>query len=148
VTVDLTVDFLGIEPVELNFDTLDAYHLRYDYELSGPGAPARFTYDWWFVPYMGVVKVQSSGGVEKLVSFAVYGGSLTESSDNDKDDLLDYKELTIYKTDPNDSDSDDDGFSDGDEVNIHGTDPNDPKSHPESHKSRPMHLGPLLLLHE
>ena len=60
------------------------------------------------------------------------------------DDLLDYKELFIYNTDPNDSDSDDDGFSDGDEVNTHGTDPNDPKSHP----SRPVPSIPILLLGE
>ena len=144
VTVDLTVDVLGIEPVILNFDTLDAYRLRYNYELSGPGGTDDFTYDWWIVPYIGVVKAQGTGGTEKLISFAVYGGNITETSDNDSDGLLGYKELITYNTDPNDSDSDGDGFSDGDEVNTHGTDPNDPNSHP----SRPMPWMPTLLLGE
>jgi hypothetical protein len=90
---------------------------------------------------LGIVKQQSTDGIENLVSFAVFGGNITETSDNDEDGLLGYIELITYNTDPNDSDSDDDGFSDGDEVNIHGTDPNDPNSHP----TRPM-PGLLMLL--
>jgi len=144
VTVDLTADVLGIEPVILNFDTLDAYRLRYNYELNGPGGTDDFTYDWWIVPYIGVVKSQGTGGTTKLISFAVYGGNITETSDNDNDGLLGYKELITYNTDPNDSDSDDDGFSDGDEINTHGTDPNDPNSHP----SRPMPWIMLLIFEE
>jgi hypothetical protein len=140
-TVDLTVDVIGVEPVTLDFATLDAYHLRYNYVFSGPGGTIGLTYDWWFVPYIGIVKQQSTHGIENLVSFAVFGGNITETSDNDADGLLDYMELITYNTDPNDSDSDDDGFSDGDEVTIHGTDPNDPNSHPT--RSMP---GLLMLL--
>jgi hypothetical protein len=140
-TVDLTVDLIAIEPVTLDFATLDAYRLRYNYVFSGPGGETGLTYDNWFVPYLGIVKQQSTDGIENLVSFAVFGGNITETSDNDEDGLLGFMELTTYNTDPNDSDSDDDGFSDGDEVNIHGTDPNDPNSHP----TRPM-PGLLMLL--
>ena len=143
-TVDLTVDLIGIEPVTLNFATLDAYRLRYKYVFSGPGGTTGLTYDNWFVPYIGVVKQQYTDGIANLVSFAVFGGSITKTSDNDEDGLLDFMELTTYNTDPNDSDSDNDGFSDGDEVNIHGTDPNDPYSHP----ARAMPWIPLLLLGE
>jgi len=140
-TVDLTVDVIGVEPVTLDFATLAAYRLRYNYVFSGPGGTTGLTYDNWFVPHIGVVKQQSTYGIENLVSFAVFGGNITETSDNDADGLLDYMELITYNTDPNDSDSDDDGFSDGDEVTIHGTDPNDPNSHPT--RSMP---GPLILL--
>jgi hypothetical protein len=142
-TVDLTVDVLGIEPVTLSFATLDAYHFRYVFVFSGPGGTYDTTFDWWIVPYIGVVKQQSANAIETLVSFAIGGGNITETSDNDNDGLLGYMELITYNTDPNDSDSDNDGFSDGVEVN-YGTDPNDPNSHP----SRAMLWIPLLLLED
>lgn len=124
-TIDFAVDLIAIEPVTLPFDTLEAYRLRFTFEASGPGGTAVARYDWWFVPYIGVVKQQTAAGEECLVSFAIRGGTITQETDTDGDGLKDYQELFIYDTDPEDTDTDDDGLSDGDEVHTYGTDPTD-----------------------
>jgi hypothetical protein len=114
--VDLTATFLGTEQIALDFDTFEAYRFRYDYTFSGPGGTTETTYDWWFVPYIGVVKQQVSGEAAKLVSFSIAGGTVSEVSDNDEDGLLDYKELANYHTDPANRDTDEDAMPDGWEV--------------------------------
>ena len=113
---DLIVDVLGIESVILAFDTLDAYRVRYNYEITGPGGTATTSYDWWIVPHIGIVKEQTTGGTIKLVSFAIHGGTITETSDNDNDGLKDYKELITYNTNPTKLDTDSDGMPDGWEI--------------------------------
>lgn len=111
--VDLTATFLGTEPVPLDFDTFEAYRFRYHFTFTGPGGTAVTTYDWWFVPYIGVVKQQSAGGAQRALSFLILGGRVSEVSDNDLDLFLDYKELTTYHTDPLRGDTDLDGCLDG-----------------------------------
>lgn len=114
--VNLIATFIGTEQVMLGFDTFDAYRFRYNFTFTGPGGTAATTYDWWFVPYIGVVKQQTPGGVANLLSFAIWGGRVSEVSDGDQDALLDYKELTTYHTDPLQGDTDLDGCLDGSEV--------------------------------
>jgi len=118
VEVDLTATFLGSEQITLNFDTFEAYKFRYNFTFTGPGGTTTTSYDWWFVPYIGVVKQQTSGGVANLISFSILGGTVSEVSDNDQDSLLDYKELTTYHTDPLQGDTDLDGCQDGAEVQV------------------------------
>ena len=123
-SVTLVVDVLALEQVSLGFGTLDAYKLRLQLTVEGPGGTSILTYYWWIVPYLGLVKMLYEGDPVLLASFAIAGGTVT-----DKDGLLDYEELSIYNTDRLIADTDGDGFSDGDEVEA-GTDPNDPNSHP------------------
>ena len=114
--VNLTATFLGTEQITLDFDTFEAHRFRYNFTFTGPGGTTATSYDWWFVPYVGVVKQQTSEGVGNLVSFSIAGGTVSEASDNDEDGLLDYKELTTYHTDPADGDTDADAMPDGWEV--------------------------------
>ena len=58
---------------------------------------------------------------------AIFG---PDTRDPDGDDLSNYQELVLFKTDPADSDSDDDGYSDGQEQ-TEGTDPNQAESYPQ-----------------
>jgi len=116
--VSLTATFLGTEQITLNFDTFAAYRFRYNFTFTGPGGTTATSYDWWFVPYIGVVKQQTSGGVGNLISFSIVGGRVSEVSDNDQDGLLDYKELTTYHTDPLQGDTDLDGCLDGAETQV------------------------------
>jgi hypothetical protein len=68
------------------------------------------------VPYLGVVKQQTPGGEEDLVSFAIGGGTITQDSDADQDNLSDYEEIFVYDTLYLNADSDDDDCLDGEEV--------------------------------
>ena len=144
VNTSLTADVLAKEPVILDFDTLEAFKVRYQFRFWGYGTDETDTYYQWFVPYLGVVKYQDAEELEKLTSFSIGGGTITEETDTDGDGLKDYQELIMYNTDRLYADTDDDGFSDGDEINNHGTDPNDPNSHP----SRALPWLLLLLLEE
>jgi hypothetical protein len=124
----LTADVLAVEPVDLGFDTFEAYKLRYIERIWGHGLDISFVFYYWWVPYLGFVKYQDEGILEKLTSFAIGGGTITQETDTDGDGLKDYQELIIYNTDRLDADTDDDGLTDGDEVNTHGTDPNNEDS--------------------
>jgi hypothetical protein len=119
IAVNLTTTFLGTEQITLPFETFEAYRFRYNFTFTGPGGGTTVTsYDWWFVPYIGVIKQQTSGGVANLISFSIVGGKVSEVSDNDQDGLLDYKELTTYHTDPLQGDTDLDGCLDGPELQV------------------------------
>jgi hypothetical protein len=126
--VSLTVDVLAKESVNLSFDTLEAYKLRYIYRMWGYGLDESETFYYWVVPYLGFVKYQDNEITEELTSFAIDGGTITKDTDTDGDGLKDYQEEIIYKTDRLDTDTDDDGLSDGEEVNTHETDPNNEDS--------------------
>jgi parallel beta-helix repeat protein len=146
--VSMTVDVLTKESIDLSFDTLEAYKLRYILRVWGHGADISDTSYRWVVPYLGFVKYEDEDVTEILTSFSIGGGIMTHESDADDDGLKDYQELIMYNTnwrntdtdddglndsdevntygtDPNNEDSDNDGLNDGDEVNTHGTDPND-----------------------
>jgi hypothetical protein len=93
--------------------------------------------------------------MEELTSFAIAGGTVTETTDTDRDGLKDYEEIFFHHTNWVDQDTDHDAMPDGWEVNngldpskndapadadgdgfsnlreYHlGTDPSDPSSHP------------------
>lgn len=166
VTATMDVTVLNFEELSFSFGLFDAYKLRYHFTASGPGVTGDSTYDWWIVPYLGVVKQETLGGEEILVSFAIDEGRITQNTDIDSDGLKDYLEILIYNTNPSKSDTDSDGMPDGWEVtyalsplsndsnedpdkdgfrNIieynRGTDPQDPTSYP----SIAMPWLPLLL---
>jgi hypothetical protein len=126
--VSLIVNVLAREPVDLGFDTLEAYKLRYGLRTWGFGVDVRETFYYWWVPYLGFVKYQDNEITEVLTSFAIDGGTITENTDTDGDGLKDYLEESIYKTDRLDPDTDDDGLTDGEEVNTYETDPNNEDS--------------------
>ena len=140
VNTSLAVEVLAQEPVELNFDTLEAFKTRNQLRMWFDGYEETVTFHQWVVPYLGVVKYQDQTSVELLTGFAIAGGSITEMTDLDGDGLKDYQEILIYATNWEDLDTDDDSFSDGEEIEA-GTDPNDPMSHP----TRPI-PGALFLL--
>ena len=123
-TITMDVRVMALEPVALSFGTLDAYKFRIIITVKGPGGKATDTFYWWVVPYLGPVKRKAGAFSEKLTSFAIGGGTITEDTDTDGDGLKDYEEMMIYNTDRLKADTDGDGLSDGDEINTHGTDPN------------------------
>ena len=86
------------------------------------------------------MKQQTPRGVEHLISFRIFGATVSEVSDYDQDGLKDYQEIIKYKTNWLDADTDNGGFKDGEEV-TKGTNPNDSDSHPP----RAMPWLPLLL---
>ena len=139
-----TAVVLAKEPVVLDFDTLEAFKVRYQLRYWGYGIDETDTFYQWVTPYLSAVKYQDAESQGILTSFAIGGGTITGETDTDGDGLKDYQEPIIYNTSRLSADTDGDRFSDGDEVNIHGTDPNDPDSHP----SLAMPWLPLLLLDE
>jgi len=122
-TLTINAKVIAYEQVTLSFDTLYAYKIRHTMTASGPAGTATGIIYGWVVPYLGFVKSADSESSDKVVSFAIGGGTITQDTDTDGDGLKDYQEL-IYSTDLQDPDTDDDGLTDGDEVNTHGTDPN------------------------
>jgi len=126
--ISMTVKVLIKEPIDLGFDTLEAYKLRYKIRIWGHGVDISDTTYRWGVPYLGFVKFQDGESIEVLTDFAIGGGMITPTTDADEDGLKDYEELIIYETNLKNSDTDGDGLSDGEEVNTHKTDPNDSDS--------------------
>ena len=65
-------------------------------------------------------------GIDDDWEIDIFGDITTadESTDYDEDGLMDWYEINIHHTDPNNPDSDGDGLLDGEEVNTHFTDPN------------------------
>ena len=140
-TVTINAKVIAYEQVSLNFDTFDTYKIRHTITSSGPGGTSTEIIYGWAVPYLGFVKSEDDESSDKVVSFAIGGGTITQDTDADGDGLKDYQELIVHNTNWQNPDSDGDGFSDGDEI-AEGTDPNDPQSHPP----RAMPWIPLLLL--
>jgi hypothetical protein len=125
----LTADVLAKEPVILDFDMLEAFKLRYQFRFWLDGYDETDTFYQWVVPYLGVVKYQDAEELEKLTSFAIGGGTITEETDTDGDELKDYQELIVYNTNWQDADTDNDGYSDYREI-MAGSDPLDENSVP------------------
>ena len=117
VAVSMTVVVLSHEQLSLAIGSFDAYRLRYNLTAAGSGGTSSQTFDWWVVPYLGVIKQQTSGGEENLMSFAIGGGTITQDSDADRDNLSDYQEIFVYDTLYLNADSDGDDCLDGEEVN-------------------------------
>jgi len=118
----MTVDIVAQELLSLGFETLNAYKAKYELRLwnSSLGIDEIETWDYWLVPYLGIIKYQDSESNETLSSFAIRGGSISHPSDADQDGLKDYQEI-IYGTDWLTADSDGDGLTDGQEdVNKNG----------------------------
>lgn len=122
-TLTINAKVIAYEQVALSFDTLYAYKIRHTMTASGPAGTSTEIIYGWVVPYLGFVKSADSESSDKVVSFAIGGGTITQDTDTDDDGLKDYQEL-IYNTDLQDPDTDQDGLTDGEEVNTHGTDPN------------------------
>ena len=118
--------------------------------------------------YIGSIKYKDDECEETLTSFKIGGGTITQNTDTDGDDLKDYRELVVYSTNRESSDTDGDKMPDGWEVTYgldptandalsdkdndghsnlqeyqSDTDPNDPNSKPSS---KAMPWIPLLLL--
>jgi len=122
-TMTINAKVIAYEQVTLSFDTVYAYKIRHTMTVSGPAGTSTETLYGWAVPYLGFVKSEDVEGSDKVVSFAIGGGTITQDTDTDGDGLKDYKEL-IYNTNLQDPDTDQDGLTDGEEVNTYGTDPN------------------------
>ena len=108
---------LSYEQLSLTIGIFDAYRLRYNFTVgSRPGGTSSQTFDWWVVPYLGVIKQQTPGGEENVMSFAIGEGTITQDSDADRDNLSDYQEIFVYDTPYLNPDSDGDDCLDGEEV--------------------------------
>jgi parallel beta-helix repeat protein len=125
--VSLEVDVVGKETIILNFDTLEAFKVQYQFRIWGDDIDATDTFTWWIAPYLGVVKEQRVGDIGKLTSFALGGGSFNQPGDKDEDGLSDYEEFFKFHTHWLMADSDLDGIKDAEEIKC-GADPVDPIS--------------------
>ena len=83
--VSMTVDVISIESISLNFDTVDAFKVQYQFRLWGHGVNDIATFTRWIVPYLGVVKEQGTNYMLELTSFDISGGNLSEPGDKDED---------------------------------------------------------------
>jgi len=117
----LTVDVLSSEMIVLDFDTLEAFKVQYQFHLWGNSLNVTDTFIWWIVPYLGVVKEQRADRIGILTSFALAGGNMTYPGDADGDNISDYYEFSIYNTHWLLEDTDHDGLKDGFEVDYWGT---------------------------
>ena len=126
--VSMTANVLIKEPIDLGFDTLEAYKLRYTIRVWGNGVDISDTIYQWVLPYLGYVKTQEGESLEVLTDFAIGNGMITPATDADADGLMDYEELIKYQTNLKKSDTDDDGLNDGEEIHTYGTNPNDADS--------------------
>jgi hypothetical protein len=122
-TITFTAKVIAYEQVPLSFDTLKAYKICITMTASQEGRTSTGVTNRWFAPYLGFVKSESSGTVEKLISFVIGGGTITQETDADSDGLKDYEELIKYGTDRLKADTDGDGCKDGPEV-FGGRNPN------------------------
>ena len=120
--ISMTVEALSTEFINLGFDTLEAFKLRYVIRIWGHGYDQSDTSYSWVVPYLGTVKEQDDDGTEILTDFAIGNGTITPTTDFDKDGLKDSEELIIYETNWQESDTDQDAMPDGWEV-TYGLDP-------------------------
>jgi parallel beta-helix repeat protein len=168
--VSLTADVINKAIIALNFDTIEAYEVRYQLRLWGSGFDFSDRFSWWIAPYLGVVKEKSDDSVVELASFVIGGGTITQDSDSDDDNLADYSEIFAYHTLWQHDDTDGDCIPDGWEV-AYGLDPLDDNDadgdidldgytnleeylkdthpgNPTSHPSRAMPWIPLLLLND
>jgi hypothetical protein len=121
----MVVDVVDIETVNLNFASLDAYKIRYQFRIGFGEEGELETFYSWFVPYLGEIKMVDYTSVEELTSFSVLHqgiGLVDEYSDFDNDGLADYLEITLYNTCWHEKDTDKDGLTDEVEVTM-GTDP-------------------------
>ena len=114
--VTLEVDVVGMETITLSFDTVQAYKVSYTLRMWGYSVDETAVFDWWVVPYIGVVKDHDADSEAELTSFAIGGGVITEESDADEDSLSDYQEIFLYETHWKSADTDSDGCMDGPEV--------------------------------
>jgi hypothetical protein len=114
--VRMVVDVVGMEPVTLDFDTVEAYRVSYTFRIWGDGVDEIDFFDWLVVPYIGVVYDEDASSSAELTSFAIGGGVITEESDADEDELSDYREIFKYDTHWKSKDTDSDGCMDGPEV--------------------------------
>lgn len=116
-SVSMAVDVIGKAAVALQFDTVDAYAVRYQMRIWGNGMDITDTFTWWMAPYLGVVRVQYSDDLMvDLTGLAIGGGSITLTGDADDDGLSDYRELFVNHTHMQFADTDFDGCDDGREV--------------------------------
>ena len=128
VDITMTVDVLQKEYVNLGFDTIEAFKIRYVMRTWGFGVDESTTFYEWWVPKIGFIKSQDEEEVEILTSFAIRGGAITEDTDTDEDGLKDYQEEIVHKTNRYNPDTDNDGMPDGWEISYR----QDPKSNDAS----------------
>ena len=120
--ISLTVDALAKDFIDLGFDTLEAFLLRYVIRIWGHGIDQSSTWYRWVVPYVGTVIYQDDELGELITDFAIANGTITPTTDFDEDGLKDYEELIVSETDWQQPDTDHDQMPDGWEV-AYGLDP-------------------------
>jgi hypothetical protein len=83
----MAVHVIGKKQVALSFGTMTAYEIRRQMRVWGNGADKTATFIQWDVPYLGCAKYEDQDSVDKLVSFSIAGGSITQ--DTDRGTLID-----------------------------------------------------------
>lgn len=102
-----------------------ALNLNAGTDSGADGRPALATDGWsnpsnWVAVWGSFDSLGGTIGTDEDILFTRW-----TFEDSDGDGLIDWDEINLYGTDPDDSDTDNDGLSDGDEVRMYATDPND-----------------------
>lgn len=79
----MDVDVLGKKEVMLSSGTVTGYKIRYRMRIWGHGTDEIATFAQWWVPYLGCVKYEDQGSMDKLVSFSIGGGNITQDTESD-----------------------------------------------------------------
>ena len=79
----MKVDVIGRKQVRLSAGSVEGYKIRYQMKICGHAMEETATYVEWWVPSLGCVRYEDWGTVDKLVSFAIGGGSITPQTDRE-----------------------------------------------------------------
>jgi hypothetical protein len=125
--VSLMANVVGLETMDLDFGTFEAYKINYTLTLRGNNVYNSDSFTWWVLPYLGVVKDKHVESTSILSTFSIGSGIISETSDADTDGLTDIIEILLHGTNWRSADTDSDGIDDGIEVSC-GSDPTDAHS--------------------
>ncbi|OPX39873.1 MAG: hypothetical protein B1H13_08800 [Desulfobacteraceae bacterium 4484_190.3] len=78
----MAVDVVGKKRVSFPSGVVTGYKIRYQTRVWGHGMDETATFIQWWVPYLGYVKYEDQQTVDKLVSFSIGGGNITQDADS------------------------------------------------------------------
>jgi len=79
----MAVDVVDKKRVVLSSGAVTGYKIRYQMRIWGYGMEETASFVQWWVPCLGYVKYADREAMDRLVSFSIGGGNITQDSDSD-----------------------------------------------------------------